>query len=257
MSVLSNSSRDNCQDSRRGHRYWTSQKKCRLNIRWPEGHWEVSFVDTHEKMMAWVNKYAVECLIFDCEWSMVDGVGLIQFATLPSSGQVLVVDCTRVRLVHVKDLFQNLKMVGWATSNDVRHLQNKQPNIIDTNVIDLQLLSNISSNISLCEKMTEDDRNKIEAYQPLDKHGTPHTGAWSLDDMATCFLGHIAKIPLKKHPQWSNPNWRLYDRDIHYAANDVIGLAYIYDLLKYVYKSEDKKSEISNLAPNKSVELLF
>ena len=57
--------------------------------------------------------------------------------------------------------------------------------------------------------------------------------------MAQCFLDHPAKVPIKKHPKWSDAEWQLRDRDIHYAANDVIAVSYIYDKLKYIYEPKD------------------
>ena len=44
---------------------------------------------------------------------------------------------------------------------------------------------------------------------------------------------------IKKHPKWSDAEWQLRDRDIHYAANDVIAVSYIYDKLKYIYEPKD------------------
>lgn len=221
--------RHNCQKSRGPHRYWTSKKKCRLQIQWPEGQWEVSFVDTDQAMAAWMNNYATDCLMFDCEWSPRKrvGVGVIQFATLPSTHQVLVVDCTRVDLAKVRSIFDNHLMVGWATDNDVRHLELDGSN----HIVDLQGLSSQPPS-----NMREEDRARIEQYQPMDHSGKPHNQSWSLDDMARCFLDHSAKVHIVKHPKWSNAKWQLRDRDIHYAANDVIAVAYIYDKLKYMYK---------------------
>ena len=69
--------------------------------------------------------------MFDCEWSERNGVGVIQFATLPSTHQVLVVDCTRVDLAKVQSIFDNHLMVGWATDNDVRHLGKASNNSVD------------------------------------------------------------------------------------------------------------------------------
>mgnify|MGYP006104912451 FL=1 len=180
-------------------------------------------------MAAWMNNYATDCLLFDCEWSKRKrvGVGVIQFATLPSTHQVLVVDCTRVDLANVQSIFDNHLMVGWATDNDVRHLGLDGSN----NIVDLQGLSSQPPS-----NMREEDRARIEKYQPVDHSGKPHNQSWSLDDMAQCFLDHPAKVPIVKHPKWSNPEWQLRDRDIHYAANDVIAVAYIYDKLKYMYK---------------------
>lgn len=221
--------RHHCQKSRGPHRYWTSKKKCRLQIQWPEGQWEVSFVDTDQAMAAWMNNYATNCLMFDCEWSPRSrtGVGLIQFATLPSTHQVLVVDCTRVNLVKVQSIFNNHLMVGWAIHNDLQHLEL----VPKSNIVDLQRLSSHPPS-----NMKEKDRIRIEKYQPLNRHGQTHNQSWSLDDMAQCFLGHTAKVLLRKHPKWSDPSWQLYDRDIHYAANDVIAVSYLYDKLKYVYE---------------------
>lgn len=233
MSLISKTAeRQNCPSGRRGHRYWTSQNKCRLEIGWEEGQWEVSFVDTESDMRGWVNSYGSDILLFDCEWSKADGVGVIQFATLPSSRQVLIVDCCRVDLNTVKNIFDNHVMVGWATPGDKKHLGLDSA----SHVIDLQELTKQSEG---CEKMSTVDKSLIRNYQPLNRHGQPHDGAWGLDDMAMCFLGHTVKVPLEKHPKWSEPTWMLYDRDIHYAANDVIGLAYIYDKLKYIYTKTD------------------
>jgi len=222
--------RSNCENGRRGHRYWTSQNNCRLNIPWSEGQWEVSFVDTDQDMATWINTNASECLMFDCEWSKRDGVGLIQLATLPSKHQVLVVDGTRVDLAQVQSIFNSHLMVGWATGNDMRHLGLES----SSNIVDLQRLSSHPPT-----SMREEDRTRMEQYQPVNRHGKPHNQSWSLDDMAQCFLDHPAKVPIKKHPKWSDPEWQLRDRDIHYAANDVIAVAYIYDKLKYIYEPKD------------------
>ena len=226
--------RHSCNKSREQHRYWTSKKKCRLQIPWPEGQWSVSFVDTDQALDTWMNEYASECLMFDCEWSQHIGVGLIQLATLPSTHQVLVIDCTRVNLAKVQSIFDNHLMVGWATNNDLQHLEMSGSN----NIVDLQLLP-----ADPPPNMKEEDRIRIENYQPLNRHGKPHNQHWNLNDMAKCFLGYTVKVPLKKdndgkdvHPKWSDPSRQLKDRDIHYAANDVIAVAYIYEKLKYIYE---------------------
>jgi hypothetical protein len=230
--------RHKCNQSRQGHRYWTSKKKCRLQIKWPKGQWEVAFVDTEQAMAAWMNNYATDCLMFDCEWSQSVGVGLIQFATLPSTHQVLVVDGTRVSLEKIQSIFNNHLMVGWAIGNgsngDLKHLGLD----LYTNKVDLQLLT-----ADPPPNMKEEDRILIENHQPLNRHGKPHNQQWNLNDMAECFLGHTVKVPLKKdtdgedvHPKWSDPSRQLKDRDIHYAANDVIAVAYIYEKLKYIYE---------------------
>ncbi len=91
--------------------------------------------------------------------------------------------------------------------------------------------------------MKQEDRIRINKYQPLDRNGKPHNQSWNLNNMAECFLGYTVKVPLKKdndgkdvHPKWSDPSRQLKDRDIHYAANDVIAVAYIYEKLKYIYE---------------------
>jgi hypothetical protein len=176
--------------------------------------------------------------MFDCEWSQSVGVGLIQFATLPSTHQVLVVDGTRVSLEKIQSIFNNHLMVGWAIGNgsngDLKHLGLD----LYTNKVDLQLLT-----ADPPPNMKEEDRILIENHQPLNRHGKPHNQQWNLNDMAECFLGHTVKVPLKKdtdgedvHPKWSDPSRQLKDRDIHYAANDVIAVAYIYEKLKYIYE---------------------
>jgi hypothetical protein len=196
-------------------------------------------------MAAWMNNYATDCLMFDCEWSQSVGVGLIQFATLPSTHQVLVVDGTQVSLEKIQSIFNNHFMVGWAIGNgsngdlkppngDLKHLGLD----LDSNKVDLQLLT-----ADPPPNMKEEDRILIENHQPLNRHGEPHNQQWNLNDMAECFLGHTVKVPLKKdddgkdvHPKWSDPSRQLKDRDIHYAANDVIAVAYIYEKLKYIYE---------------------
>lgn len=228
MSVIS---KQNCSKRRRGgHRYWSSQKGCRITIEWTEGQWGVSFVDTNAAMTAWMTKYASNILMFDCEWSprTTTGVGLIQFATLPSVHQVLIVDCSVVDLTEVRDIFTKCQMVGWATGGDKSHLALESENIID--------LQKLFKQSKLREKMNEEDKTQFQNYQPLNRHGEPHYQAWSLDDMAQCFLGHSAKVPLNKHPPWSEKKYKFEDTEIHYAANDVIGLAYIYNKLKYIYE---------------------
>ena len=228
MSVIS---KRDCPQSRQGHRYWIS---CgHLSIEWKEGTWDIAFVDTSSAMSDWMKKYASNILMFDCEWTprSKKGVGLIQFATDPSIRQVLIVDCSVVDLAEVRNIFTTYQMVGWATDGDKKRL-----GVDSNNIIDLQQLSKQQQLSTLLSRMTKEDVAKIQDYQPTDKNGNPHNQQWSLDNMAECFLGHTAKVPLKKHPQWSNGKWKFKDRDIHYAANDVIGLAYIYDKLKYIYK---------------------
>lgn len=222
--------RQHCGKGRGKHRYWTSHNNCRLNISWLKDQWEVSFVDTDQALSTWMTTYASSCLMFDCEWSRRDGVGLLQLATLPATRQVVVVDGTRVSLEKIQSIFNNHLMVGWATHNDLRHLGLDS----DSNKVDLQRLSSQPPS-----NLREEDRTRIEEYQPVNRHGEPHTQSWSLDDMAQCFLGHTVKVPLPKHPNWSDPKWRLYDRDIHYAANDAIAVAYLYDKLKYIYEPQD------------------
>lgn len=251
MSVIS---KRDCPQGRQGHRYWIS---CgHLSIEWTEGTWDIAFVDTSSAMSDWMKKYASNILMFDCEWSphSKKGVGLIQFATDPSIRQVLIVDCSVVDLAEVRNLFTTYQMVGWATDGDKKRLELAQ----DIQIRDLQQLTKyakekMTKDVSkiqpthpgrprllkyarLLSKMNLEHIVKIQNYQPTDKNGNPHNQQWSLDNMAECFLGHTAKVPLKKHPQWSNGKWKFKDRDIHYAANDVIGLAYIYDKLKYIYK---------------------
>jgi hypothetical protein len=121
------------------------------------------------------------------------------------------------------------------------------------NVIDLQLLV---SKKSMYNKMRPEDFQKILAYKPMDNDGnvqekkriTAHTNSthvWNLDDMAGCFLGYKVKVPLRplkkvpleqKHRVWSNKTWSFHENEIHYAANDVIALAYIFDKLDYIYE---------------------
>lgn len=239
MSVLKPPQRRSCPAGREGHRYWSSEEwsdeTCHLDIEWEENGknvvWEVSFVDTVASMNKWMDIYAQDVLMFDCEWSKKNGVGVIQFATPPELHQVLVVDCTRVTLAEVRNLFERCKMVGWATGNDIRHLN------LDTsgrNVVDLQELT--TQNSEFWANWKEEDSIRVEEYQPLDRHGNPHQGAWGLDDMAQCFLGHTVKVSIHKHPKWSEPTWKFKDIDIHYAANDVISVAYIYNQLKYMYE---------------------
>ena len=233
MSLISeNPIRHNCPESRDGSRYWTAESNCHLKL----NEWEVSFVDTNNGFDKWMNKYGSSVFMFDCEWSQWDkGIGLIQFATLPSTHQVLVVDCTgQVDLAKIKNVFVNNRMVGWAIVNDIKHL-----GLTETNhLIDLQAVpSHKNREESPFTLLNNADKSRIEAYQPMDRHGNPHPNQWSLDDMAQCLLGHDVKVPIGKHPNWSSKNWKLKDNDIHYAANDVIGVAYLYKHLEYIYEA--------------------
>ena len=256
-------------------RYWTMYRRrekeknendekifCHLQITWPGNEqWEVAFVDTGQDMAAWMNNYATDCLMFDCEWSPWQpvGVGVIQFATPLPNRQVLVVDGTRVSLEKIQSIFNKYLMVGWAIGNGSNgglitpHGDLKQLGLdLDSNKVDLQLLT-----ADPPPNMNEEDRILIENYQPMNRHGDPHNQSWSLNDMANCFLGYTVKVPLKKddkgedvHPKWGDPSRQLKDKDIHYAANDVIAVAYIYDKLKYIYEppAMEKKATFNQWA---------
>jgi len=239
------------------HRYWTWNLQCHLQVHWHKDVWQVSFVDNKESMADWMHQNVKEeqTLFFDCEWSRWDkGIGLIQFATRAVGHRrrrVLIVDCTKVESVHVRKLFCAYRMVGWATDNDVKHLEEDEKKRMDfPTVIDLQLLV---SNKSMYNRMRPEDMKKILAYEPMDKNGhvqekkritiTEHqmsTNEWSLNDMAGCFLGYKVKVQLKKprqtHRGWSNKKFRFKENEIHYAANDVIALAYLFDKLDYIYE---------------------
>lgn len=241
-----------CPTSRNSRRYWSwDDGKCHLKVHWNDDVWEVSFVDTKNDMVNWINENTTDTfvLFFDCEWSRSTrkGIGLIQIATDVSKCKVIIVDCTKVSLEQIRKKFFNaFTMVGWSSSNDVKRLEQdetKRQNLLKK-VIDLQKLI---SNQEMFDKLGQEEKEKVANYVPLDKNGKVQENkriingqishnVWSLDNMAECFLGHTAKVPLEKHPQWSNGKWKFKDRDIHYAANDVIGLAYIYDKLKYIYK---------------------
>jgi len=214
-----------------------------------------AFVDTEQAMAAWMNNYATDCLMFDVEWSQPGGVGVIQFATPLPNRQVLVVDGTRVSLEKIQSIFNKHLMVGWAIgngSNGVLKKSNGEPVgpygdlkqlglDLDSKKVDLQLLT-----AEPPTDMKQGDRIRINNYQTLDRNGKPHNQSWNLNDMAECFLGYTVKVRLKDvHPKWSDPLWKLYDGDIHYAANDVIAVAYIYDKLKYIYEppAMEKKEE--------------
>ena len=183
--VLKPPQRRSCPAGREGHRYWSSEEwsdeTCHLDIEWEENGknvmWEVSFVDTVASMNKWMNIYAQDVLMFDCEWSKKNGVGVIQFATPPELHQVLVVDCTRVTLAEVRNLFERCKMVGWATGNDIRHLN------LDTsgrNVVDLQELT--TQNSEFWANWKEEDSIRVEEYQHLTDTATHirEHGVWMI-----------------------------------------------------------------------------
>lgn len=240
MSLISEKpTRHNCPKSRGGSRYWTAENNCHLELE----QWEVSFVDTNGGFDKWMGKYGSAVLMFDCEWSHWDkGVGLIQFATETSVQKVLVVDCTGpVDLTNIQNVFRGNRMVGWAIVNDAKHLSLSETN----HVIDLQAVpSHKNREDSPFRLLNKEDKNRIEAYQPMDNQGNPHHNQWNLDDMARCILGHDVKVPIVKHPNWSSKNWKFKDKDIHYAANDVIGVAYIYKHLEYIYGKTTSQAPI-------------
>jgi hypothetical protein len=241
---------ENCTKGRKSHRYWPWEGKCHLHVRWNEDVWEVSFVDTKKRLDIWVkeNVRNENILFFDCEWSQHDnGIGLIQLATGVSMCKVLIVDCTKVDRSFIIDIFKAYRMVGWATSNDVAHIEHDKKKRLDISekVTDLQM---IVSKQEMYDKLNQEDREKAALYKPLDKNGDIQVdkrindykisrNVWSLDDMAKCFLGYQVKVQLKNHKGWSDKKWKFKDKDIHYAANDVIALAYIYDKLNYIYEN--------------------
>ena len=253
-------------------RYWTMYRRreeeknendekifCHLQITWPENEqWAVSFVNTTQGMTEWMKKHAKGCLMFDVEWTPATGkVGLVQFATPLPNRQVLVVDCARGGMGGIQNLFlQRIaenKMVGWATNNDLIKL-GLNSLLTNTNIVDLQKLAKQP----FPHNMQNQHQNNISSNPPLDRHGKPHNSDWSLDHMAYTFLGFHIKVPLKKdketgeevYPKYGDPKWQLYDRDIHYAANDVIAVAYLYDKLKYIYEppAMEKKATFNQWA---------
>lgn len=261
--------RVNCKPGRsekKSARYWTLYRRiikrnkkeekifCHLQITWPENEqWAVSFVNTTQGMTEWMKKHAKGCLMFDVEWTPATGkVGLVQFATPLPNRQILVVDCARGGMGGIQNLFlQRIaenKMVGWATNNDLIKLGLDSLST-NSNIVDLQKLAKQP----FPHNMQNQHQNNISSNPPLDRHGKPHNSDWSLDHMAYTFLGFHIKVPLKKdketgeevYPKYGDPTWQLYDRDIHYAANDVIAVAYIYEKLKYIYEPSamEKKEE--------------
>lgn len=261
MSIISVSSGlvercSECPERRKNsHRYWPWGGQCHLKVHWKDDAsalddvWEVSFVDTRESMDKWIRKNAKDeqVLFFDCEWSKWDnGIGLIQIATGVSKCKVVIVDCTVVEMSSIRNIFKAYRMVGWATSNDVTRLEpdeTKRHFIIDK-VTDLQMLI---SKQEMFNKLGQEEREKVASYEPLDKNGNVQEkkqirngkigrNVWSLDDMAKCFLGYEVKVPLKNHRGWSDKKYEFRNKHIHYAANDVIAVAYIYDKLKHIYE---------------------
>ena len=146
----------------------------------------------------------------------------------------------------ILNIFNAFKMVGWSSSNDVKRLEqdeSKRQIIIDQ-VTDLQM---IISKQEMYNKLEQEEREKVANYEPLDKNGNVQENkrirngkisrnVWSLDDMAKCFLGYEVKVHLKNHRGWSDKKWQFKDKHIHYAANDAIAVAYIYDKVKHIYE---------------------
>jgi len=257
---------DTCPHGRGSDRYWpwTRENNCVLRIPSINGTtWTVSFVP-YENMEQWLLDNDVSnVLAFDCEWTRrsPNGIGLIQFATLPPLYKVLIVDCTRrsqecpgdhqtqKRYPLLREVFENHRMIGFATTEDVRRLG------FDRVALDLQDLTPSSGTSRhrpqqwdwLARTVQEEIFSKCDP--PMDCNGQPKSH-WGLDDLAIRITGHTFKVGMPKHPKWSNPEWKLTDTQMHYAANDVIAVATI------VKRLDDRLHIVSPLRALRTVNTL-